>query len=136
MKKLFFALFITYLTISTTAVVGQTKSTNVKTEQEIKTLLCKKWKITHMEAEGKRFPVPPEMSESYVTFQQDGSFTEVEEGNTFNGRWTYDHKTKTINTDDKDGKESHKVLTLTTELLILKSNFQGMNMNLVMKSVR
>ena len=135
MQKVIFAVLISIMTISSTNVSAQTKPAKVKTEQEITAMLCKKWKLTHMESEGQRFSLPPEMGESFVTFKADGSLTESDEGNISKGKWTYEHKTMTLKTYDKEGKESHKIISITPEQLILRSDFEGMTVNMVMKKV-
>jgi hypothetical protein len=132
MQKAIVAVLISLMTISFAN--AQTNLSKVKTENEIKAMLCQKWKPTHMESEGQRFAIPPEM-ETFVTFKADGSLTEVDEGSTSTGKWTYDYKTRTLNTDDKDGKESHKIITITPKQLIISSQFKGITMKTIMKSV-
>ncbi|HEX8505419.1 MAG TPA: hypothetical protein VF630_08630, partial [Hymenobacter sp.] len=60
MNKFYLLTFVTLLTTLSIAAVGQSKAPH-KTEQEIKMMLCHKWKLTHMETGGKRMKLPPEM---------------------------------------------------------------------------
>ena len=132
-KTLILFLFALLAALSNT-VSGQSKVPQ-RTAQDIKSMLCHKWKLTHMEANGKRMALPPEMGEATVTFKSDGTLIETDEGQKFGGKWTYFHKSMTLLIDDKDGKQKQNILKLTPTQLILKSDYKGLSMNMIMKKI-
>jgi len=77
----------------------------------------------------------PEMGEATITFKSDGTLIETQEGQRFSGKWTYQYKTMTLFTDDKDGKDKQKIVKLTPTQLVLNKNYQGIPMNMGMKRV-
>ena len=134
MKKTILLILLIFTIINSQAVFAQTKPQS-QTEQEIKTMLCHKWKLTHMETQGERNSLPPDMGESYMLLKSDGTLIETDEGKDYQGKWAYDHKTMTLKTDDKDGVEKHKIIKITDTELIIKSKFDGMAMNMIMKRI-
>jgi hypothetical protein len=134
MRKL---LFISILTLHTTLSItsfGQSTASQ-KTEQEVKNMLCHKWKVSQMEVQGKRIGFPPDWDASIITFNNDGTLIEVSEGKSYQGKWTYEHKTMSIITNDKDGIEKQQILKITSNQLIIKSKYQEMPMNLIMQRI-
>jgi hypothetical protein len=131
--KLFVAPFLFTLfllsSVASSEVYGQ-----AKTEQEVKTLLCHKWLLTHMEVEGEKVEVDEEMSDSYLVFKKDGSLSEMNGSTTIASRWTYDHKNKTVSTGD-EGQEKFKLVKITNTELILQTDVDDMVMNLIMKRI-
>jgi len=134
MRNLLFIFILVLPFVSSSTAFSQTK-TPPKTEQEIKTLLCHKWKLTAMEAKGQKVELPPDMGNSFVSFKNDGTLVETDEGKDYQGRWTYDHRTMTLTTNDKDGIENQKIVKISEVELIIKSKWQEITMNLIMKRV-
>ena len=73
------------------SVFGQTHS-----EQEIKNLLAHKWKASHTEEGGQKMPVPPGARDWFLHLKADGTFNMVDAEGEKKGRWSYDHRTKTL----------------------------------------
>ena len=96
-------------------------------------MLCHGWKLTHMESDGERMKITSEMGEATVTFKSNGTLIETDEGQKFDGKWTYIHKNMALFTDDKDGKQKQTILKITLTQLVVKCDFQGMQMNMIMK---
>lgn len=88
-----------------------------------------------MEAKGQKVELPPDMGNSFVSFKNDGTLVETDEGKDYQGRWTYDHRTMTLTTNDKDGIENQKIVKISEVELIIKSKWQEITMNLIMKRV-
>jgi hypothetical protein len=71
---------------------------------------------------------------SYFTIEH-GTLIEISEGKSYQGKWSYEHKTMSITTDDRDGIEKQKILKITADQLILKSKYNEMPMNLIWKRI-
>jgi hypothetical protein len=134
MKRISSPFILIFALLSTFQVFSQTKP-QAKTEQEIKVLLCHKWQLTYMEAEGKKTPIPPEMGKSYILLKSDGTLVETSEGKDNPGRWSYDHKNMTIKTDDKDGAQSHKIIKITETEFIIEDKSDGTTVDMIMKRI-
>src|SRR6185436_10210685 len=89
--------------------IGASAFAQTQTEKEIKDLLCHKWKLTHMESGGQKIPVPTEFGDSFLDFKADGTVIEIDASEEQKAKWTYDHKTKTITTEDKEGTEKYEI---------------------------
>jgi len=126
-KILLFSVFL-FITASSFAQKDTTRS-----EQEVKTLLCHKWKVTHIEMNGQKIPLPPELGESSLEIIADGTLIEKDATEEIKGKWSYDHKTKILTTDDRDGIIKHVILKISETELIFKSEVDGTEMNLIMK---
>ncbi len=134
MSKFLLVSFLCLLIPLSFTAYGQPKLPQ-KTEREVKMMLCHRWKLTHMEASGKRMKLPPEMGEATVTFNSDGTLIEADEGQRFAGKWAYIHKSMSLITDDRDGKQKQTILKITPAQLILKADYQGMAMNMIMSRI-
>jgi lipocalin-like protein len=106
-----------------------------QTEKEVLNLLCHKWKVTHIEHGGQKIEMPAELGEAFLIFKADSTITEIDPSETYKGKWTYDHKGKTITTDDKDGIQKHKLIKLTTTELIITMKVDDETSNMILKRV-
>jgi len=106
-----------------------------QTEKEVKDLLVHKWKLTHMEQGGQKIEVPAEFGDSFLDFKADGTITEIDSEGQEKGKWSYDHKTKTITSEVKEEKIKYDVLKITATELVMKATVEGMTMSLYMKRV-
>ena len=107
-----------------------------QTEKEVKDLICGKWQLTHMEMGGQKVPVPPEFAETYLEMKADGTLIEIDPSKEQKGKWSYDHKTKTLITNDEDGEKKHELIKISDTELIIKSDLDGMMVNLIMKKAK
>ncbi|HEX8316209.1 MAG TPA: lipocalin family protein [Flavisolibacter sp.] len=87
--------------------------------REMVKLLCQKWVLTTMSAQGKIANVPASKA-MYVTYKPDGNFTDSSARfSVSHGTWTYDSETQILYTTEKVGKAKAKVVKLTpTELTV------------------
>ena len=115
--------------------IGISGFSQTQTEQEIKALLCHKWKVTHMEVGGQKVAVPAEFSELYLDIKSNGTLIEIEPEGEHKGTWSYQHKTKTFITDDEDGIKKHEIVKINETEFIMKSDLKGLLMSLIMKRV-
>ena len=115
---------------------GHAQSGLPKTEQAARVMLCTKWKIVSLEAQGKKMVVQPGMGETYMVLKPDGTFTEIEDNISYKGKWTYNHISKVLFTDDKDGKQNNRVIKLTPDKLVIYSPYQGMPMPMTITLAR
>ena len=106
-----------------------------QTEKEVKDLLMHKWKLTHFEMNGQKSPVPAEIGDSFLDIKADGVLIEIDPSKETKAKWSYDHKTKTFTTDDEDGVKKHELIKISDTELILKSDLEGMLINLILKRV-
>lgn len=106
---------------------------NKLTEQEIKTLLCQKWKLNFLEYKGNKKEIPSKVPASFLVFLPDGKLEEYEGKNKYSGTWSYNHATKTITTIDKDGTEKHTIVELGNELFIMNGKYKGFTFNMGFK---
>jgi len=94
-----------------------------KSEEEIKILLCQKWKLMRFEAQGKPISLPSASKEFYMIFKTGGGFKKVDTGE-FEGKWRYSHKTRTLSIDDDwEGARTYKIVNITRDKLILSFKF-------------
>ena len=87
--KAYLFIFFTVLASSAFNAIGQSKLT----EQEVKTLLCHKWKLVIMEVQGEQHNVDDDL---FLTFLKDGTFIDSQDGNKPQKKWTYNHSTMTV----------------------------------------
>lgn len=99
------------------------------TEQEIKTMICHKWKLSYLEGKGKKMNISDNILKLYLGFKPDGSLYEIQGKKNYSGTWTYNHDTYTIVTDDRDGKENWNIVSITDKLLVVKTKFKGILVN-------
>jgi Lipocalin-like domain len=106
-----------------------------QTEKQVKDLLVHKWKLTHMEEGGQKIAVPAEFGDSFLDFNADGTITEIDSKSQEKGKWSYDHKTKTITSEVKKEVVKYEVIKITDTELVIKATIEDMVMNLYMKRV-
>lgn len=132
MKKIVFLLVLLCILFS----VGFTKDgVSTLSEAQIKTMLCHKWKLTYLEYNGKKKEIPAKLPQSLLIFLPEGKLQEFEGDKKYDGKWTYDHDTKTVITVDQDGTESHKIIALTNDQFIMNGKFKGFIFNMGLKKV-
>ena len=102
-------------------------------EQQIRSLLCHKWKLSFLEGMGKKVAVPESVPKLYLGFKPDGSLYEIEGKKNYSGTWTYKHATFTLTTNDQDGKENYSIENITDNLLVIKTKIKGVMVNLGMQ---
>jgi hypothetical protein len=135
MKVDFFISIMVFIMLSSNAISqGHTQN---ESEQNIKTLLCQKWKPTKGEAQGKAFPFIPLSIKLFMIFKPDGSFKKADGDGEFDaGKWKYSHKTMTLYIDDvEDGKLIYKIVKITKEELIMTTKYEGETIKIFMSRV-
>ena len=70
---------------------------------------------------------------SLLIFLTDGNLQEFEGSKKYDGKWTYNHSTKTVVTVDKDGTENHKIINLTDDEFVMNGKYQGFTFNMGFK---
>ncbi len=125
-----FPLFIILLFIGASA-LAQTQ-----TEKEVKDLLVYKWKLTHMEQGGQKIAVPAEFGESFLDFKADGTILMIDSEKQEKGKWTYDHKTKTVTTESEGEVQKFEIVKLTETELVMKGTVEEMTLGMYLKRVK
>jgi len=115
--------------------IGASTFAQTQSEKETNDLLSHKWKLTFVEMGGQKIPPPAEAGDSFLDFKADGSLLQIDTTGEEKAKWTYDHKTKTITTVDKDGTEKYEIIKISETELIVKATEEGMTFNLIMKRV-
>ena len=115
--------------------IGATVFAQTQTEKEIKDLLATKWKLTHMEMNGQKAPVPPELGDSFLDFKPDGSIIKTDMSGDQKGKWTYDHTTKVITTTDAEGEEKFEIVKISATELVINFSEEGAKITLTLKKV-
>jgi hypothetical protein len=106
-----------------------------QTEKEIKELLCHKWKLTHMEQDGKKMEVPAAFGESFLDFRADGTILMIDAEKEEKNKWSYDHKTKTITTQSEAEVQKFEIIKISATELVLNGILEDMKMGMYMKRV-
>ena len=122
-----FPLLVILLFISASA-FAQTQ-----TEKEIKDLLVHKWKLTHMERDGKKAEIPAEFGESFLDFKADGTILMIDSEQTEKGKWKYDHNIKTITTESEEEVQKFEIIKISATELVVKGSFEEMTMTMYLK---
>lgn len=130
MKKHLLIIIIGLFTLSN---VSANSNINNLTEQQIKTMLCQKWKLTYLEYKGKKKEIPAKVPASHILFLPDGKLEEFEGDKKYTGTWTYNHTTKTITTIDKDGTEKHTIIDLGNDAFVMNGKYKGFTFNMGFK---
>ena len=76
--------------------IVESASAQTLSEKEIKGLLSHKWKASHTEEGGQKMPVPHGARDWFLHLKADGTFNMVDAEGEKKGRWSYDHRTKTL----------------------------------------
>ena len=113
--------------------VGASAFAQTQTEKEIKDLLAHKWKLTHMERDGKKGEIPAEFGESFLDFKADGTVLMIDSEATEKGKWKYDHKTKTVTTESEEEVQKFELIKLSATELVIKGTFEEMTMTMHLK---
>ena len=117
MKKIIFLTFI--------AIVSYTNLQAQKTN-EFELITSGKWHLEYMEMGGKKMELPAEIQKmNWVIFHPNGKQEGMEQGTKYVGKWEFDESTKTIRTNDLDGKGEQKVISVTDKKLIVSVKEQG-----------
>ena len=130
MKKIFLSVILTTILFATT---NASDALNTLSEQQVKTMLCHKWKLTYLEYKGKKKDIPTNVPESFIGFLADGTLYQTEGKMKYTGTWTYNHATKTVTTIDKDGTEKHTIVDLGKDLFVMNGKYKGFVFNMGLK---
>jgi len=97
------------------------------TEQEVKSMLCHKWKYSGLRMGSQNLPLPsPErLGGLYLEFKADGTTLRTGNDEDIPGKWSYTHKTLTIQIEDKIGKFKYKITSLTDSQFIYREKVAG-----------
>jgi len=103
--------------------------------QDAKDLLGKKWVTEAHEVEGQRFATNTPDGDGTV-FNEDGTYTSVDNGITSSGTWRLDPETGKLKfkNDKEDAPLNVEVVVLTEEEFILRMRTKGRVMDVVMKA--
>ena len=113
--------------------IGVSAFSQTQTEKEIKDLLVTKWKLTHMEQGGQKMELPAEFGESFLDFKADGTVFMIDSEKSEKGKWTYDHKTKTVSTESEDEKQKFEIIKISPTELVIKGTFEETTMTMYLK---
>ncbi|MGB0524478.1 MAG: lipocalin family protein [Flammeovirgaceae bacterium] len=104
-------------------------------EDEIVKLLCSgKWHLSYMEMDGQHLDFPAhEVKANWTQFNADGTHNSEEMGEAYSGTWVYDHATKTLTTNDKDGKLDLIILKISEGEIQFSMMDEGKRMTVGMK---
>ncbi len=132
MKKIILSVLL--LTFSVSAGIAEDALSKLS-EIQVKSMFCKKWKLTFLEYKGKQKEIPGKVPQSLLIFLQDGKLQEFEGTKKYDGTWSYQHDNKTITTIDQDGTEKHKIIDLTSDQFVMNGNYKGFTFNMGFKRV-
>ena len=113
--------------------IGASAFAQTQTEKEIKDLLIHKWKLTHMEQDGKKAEIPAEFGESFLDFKTDGTILMIDSEKSEKGKWKYDHKTKTVTTESEEEVQKFELIKISATELVIKGAFEEMTMTMYLK---
>lgn len=113
--------------------IGASAFAQTQTEKEIKDLLVHKWKLTHMEKDGKKGEIPAEFGESFLDFKTDGTVLMIDPEATEKGKWKYDHKTKTVTTESEEEAQKFELIKISATELVIKGTFEETTMTMYLK---
>lgn len=104
-------------------------------EKEIMNLLCSgKWHLSYMEMDGQHIDFPDnEVQANWTVFNSDGTHQSEEMGESYGGTWEYNHSSKTLTTNDKDGKVDLVIVKIDGNELKVTLIDQGKEMMVGMK---
>jgi hypothetical protein len=124
MKKYLYV-FLALLSFSSVTASAQSKPT----EQQIRSLICHKWKAAAMELQGKEIPMTVE--EMYIAFLPDGTYVSSQEGYKSSGKWVYIHNTRTVIT----GGILKKIVAIDDKQLKFRSKMDGQEVIVTMNRI-
>lgn len=103
--------------------------------QETKDLVGKKWVTEAHEVEGQRFATQTPDGDGTL-FNEDGTYTSVDNGITSSGTWRLDPETGKLKfkNDKEETALNVEVVVLTDEEFILRMRTKGRVMDVVMKA--
>ena len=113
--------------------IGSSVFAQTQTEKEVKDLLAHKWKLTHVEIGGQKIEVPVGAGDSFLDFKADGTLLKIDSEDEQKGKWTYDHKTKTITSKDEDGEENYEIVKISDIEFSFKVTDEGQTMIMTLK---
>jgi hypothetical protein len=125
LKKLF---LLTFLILSS----FQTINSQEKNEKDL--ISTGKWYIEYMKMGGQKMNLPVEMQKmNWVIFHKGGKQEGMEEGKKYVGKWEFDEKNRIIKTNDLDGINEQKLISVTKNKLIVSVKEKGSEMIMGMK---
>lgn len=131
MNKFILPLFFIFASVST----GAQNLSKLPDEAQVLSLLCHQWNLTYIEGKGKKFNVPGNTPQLHLEFNKDGSLNESAGKKSFKGKWSYNHSTRTITTDDQDGKEAYTLVNISDAELVIRNKIKGIEVNLGLQRV-
>ena len=103
------------------------------TEEGIKSLLCNNCKITVVEVEGQKIPMPPQRK-GFMHFKKNGVLSIYSSANDVdNSNWTYVHKEYKIKTKSKDESDFFEIINISSTELVLLHTSEGFPMKIFLK---
>jgi len=125
MKKISLFLILGFICLATFA--------QKQPEKEVKGLLCHKWKIDYAKAGDERLPLPSNFENTFLDIKSNGIVIAGDPNKQKTGKWRYDHKTKTLITETNGNTLKQEIIKITATELVLKFDFDGIPINLIMK---
>ena len=120
------------LIFTTKASLCQTKK---ETEEDIIILLCQKWKYKKMSSGKTDLPLPLRFENSFISFKKDGTYIKISDSEETLGYWELDRLTLVFRGSNKKETERHRLVSVTGNELILRSNINGVQMSLLLERV-
>lgn len=103
-------------------------------KDEFKLITSGRWYLEYVEMAGQKMVLPDEIQKSnWVIFHKDGKQEGLEQGKKYTGKWEYDKLKKIIRTNDLDGKNNQKLISVTENRLIFSVEEEGSEMIVGMK---
>jgi hypothetical protein len=116
--------------------IGLSVFAQTQSEKETKDLLAHKWKLTHVEFGGQKIEMPAEAGDSFLDFKADGTILKIDSEGEVKGKWTYDHSTRVISTEDEDGVEKYEILKISETEFSFKTSAEGQTITMILKRVK
>lgn len=104
-------------------------------EKQVLDLLCSgRWHLSYMEIDGNHEDFPPNESKAnWTVFNKDGTHNSEEMGEAYSGTWVYNHNSKTLTTDDRDGKVDLVIINISENEIQFTLVDQGVKLKVGMK---
>jgi hypothetical protein len=131
MKKIV-PLLLFAMIVSAISSLAQTKK---ETEQDIIAQLCQKWKYKKMSSGKTDLPLPLRFENTFISFKTDGSYIKITDNEETNGYWELDRLTLILRGSNKKETERHRLVSVTGNELILRSNINGVQMSMTLERV-
>ena len=122
------------LILSTPLLISSTTKYSLSEQEALELLCASKWHLSYMEVDGEVMEFPAnEVAANWTKFNADGTHQVEEMGEAYSGTWSYDHISKTLTTDDRDGKITLKIIEISTTELRFSFVDEGKTLTVGMK---